>query len=309
MANRALRSCCSTGWSHPASIGAPPTTTSHRTTGSSFPISSGSGARPARPPGTGPTITSTRCSAVSTTSMSRDQSRSARIPSVRSSPSGWRQRIRNAWPASSPSVLRSTEIVLRPWPTSAEPVPWAACSSCLAVPPNTRVGLSATTVTSPPRLAAATHPGLPPPIAADSVQHTWKSYSETLERVILAAEAGTWIAAVTCPVRLVAGDRDRVVDLDFLRSIQDEHDNVIGNSGLAVTTYRSRCRTSVSMPSEKPSASACGGALRRARPSGGPLQRASPAAHRTPARRGRADRRHEQTTVQHRSRHGCAQPP
>lgn len=72
-------------------------------------------------------------------------------------------------------------------------------------------------------LAIATHPGLPPPIAADGVQHTWESYSETLERVILAAEAGTWLAAATCPVRLVAGDRDRVVDNAFLSELRTRH--------------------------------------------------------------------------------------
>lgn len=69
------------------------------------------------------------------------------------------------------------------------------------------------------KLTIVTHSGLPPPIAADGVQHTWESYSETLERVILAAEAGTWLAAVTCPVRLVAGARDRVVDRAFLSEL------------------------------------------------------------------------------------------
>ena len=76
------------------------------------------------------------------------------------------------------------------------------------------------------RLAVATHPGLPPPIAADSVQHTWDSYSETLERVILEADAPTWLASVACPVRLIAGDRDCVVDHSFLLQLRAGHPQV-----------------------------------------------------------------------------------
>ncbi len=66
------------------------------------------------------------------------------------------------------------------------------------------------------KLAELTHPGLPPAIAADGVQHSWDSYSETIDRMILANEAPTWLSQVRCPVRLVAGDRDRVADHKFL---------------------------------------------------------------------------------------------
>jgi len=76
------------------------------------------------------------------------------------------------------------------------------------------------------RLAALTHPGLPPAIAFDAVQHSWTSYSETLRLVILAAEATTWLEQVRCPVHLVAGDRDLVVDHAHLRRIADAGDNV-----------------------------------------------------------------------------------
>ena len=69
------------------------------------------------------------------------------------------------------------------------------------------------------RLAVLTHPSLPRPIAADSVQHTWQSYSETLERMILSAEAPLWLPAVQCPVQLVVGHRDSVVDRAFLRAV------------------------------------------------------------------------------------------
>ena len=76
------------------------------------------------------------------------------------------------------------------------------------------------------RIAALTHPGLPPEIAADAVQHTWASYSQTLRLVILAAEATTWLDDITCPVRLVAGDEDAVTDLAYLQHLADAHDNV-----------------------------------------------------------------------------------
>lgn len=76
------------------------------------------------------------------------------------------------------------------------------------------------------RLAVVAHPALPPAIAADAVQHTWASYSQTLERVILAADASGWLDRITCPVRLVAGDRDPVVDRRHLRHLARRHAGV-----------------------------------------------------------------------------------
>lgn len=67
------------------------------------------------------------------------------------------------------------------------------------------------------RLAVRTHPHLPPAVAADSVQHTWASYTGTVTEVVLAAEAGSWLGNIDAPVTLVAGDRDRVVDAAYLR--------------------------------------------------------------------------------------------
>lgn len=72
-------------------------------------------------------------------------------------------------------------------------------------------------------LAVLTHPGLPAAIAADGVQHTWESYSETLERVILTAEPGAWLSEVACPVTVVVGDSDRVVDHDHLSQLAARH--------------------------------------------------------------------------------------
>jgi len=75
-------------------------------------------------------------------------------------------------------------------------------------------------------LAKLTHPGLPPEVAADAVQHTWASYSQTLQLVILSAEASSWLEQVGCPVHLVAGDRDPVVDHVYLQRLAETHDNV-----------------------------------------------------------------------------------
>jgi len=66
------------------------------------------------------------------------------------------------------------------------------------------------------RLAAISHPRLPAPIAAAAVEHNWASYSRTLTRVILDAEAANWLATIEAPVQFVAGSRDPVVDRRFL---------------------------------------------------------------------------------------------
>lgn len=67
-------------------------------------------------------------------------------------------------------------------------------------------------------LAVLTHPRLPTAIAADAVEHSWTSYSQTMTRVILADGARRWVERVDVPIELVAGDRDPVVDRGFLTS-------------------------------------------------------------------------------------------
>ena len=68
------------------------------------------------------------------------------------------------------------------------------------------------------RLATWTHPSLPRPVAEDSVQHTWSSYSETLSDVLL-TDHGAWLGELTCAAHFVVGDRDRVVDVEHLRVV------------------------------------------------------------------------------------------
>lgn len=67
-------------------------------------------------------------------------------------------------------------------------------------------------------IAVLTHPSLPAPVARDSVQHTWASYRETMERIVLASH-DEWVQQVSCPVALVVGDKDRVVDHPHARSL------------------------------------------------------------------------------------------
>lgn len=69
------------------------------------------------------------------------------------------------------------------------------------------------------RVARFTHPGLPSALADDAVQHTWESYSETLDQCLLTGEPARWLSDIRAPVHLVAGDHDRVVDHEFLTEL------------------------------------------------------------------------------------------
>lgn len=62
------------------------------------------------------------------------------------------------------------------------------------------------------KLARLWRPGLPAAIVRDGVQHSWVSYSETMGRIILAADAPAWLDDVCCPIALVIGDRDPIAD-------------------------------------------------------------------------------------------------
>ena len=75
-------------------------------------------------------------------------------------------------------------------------------------------------------LAQVVMPDLPGPIAADGLQHTWPSYSETLERVILASPAHAWFERIAAPVQFVVGDRDLAMDVPYLRELAAGHSDV-----------------------------------------------------------------------------------
>ncbi len=69
-------------------------------------------------------------------------------------------------------------------------------------------------------------PDLPEPLAEDRLEHTYQSYSETLNKVILTAGASAGIGELAIPVHLVAGGADSIMDHEFLHEIATEHAHV-----------------------------------------------------------------------------------
>jgi pimeloyl-ACP methyl ester carboxylesterase len=98
------------------------------------------------------------------------------------------------------------------------PDKWAAKLACQNLC-QARPGLAA-------RLYSILRPDLPYPLVEDSTRHSWVSYSETLRRVILAAEGANWLATATSPILMVAGTEDRYLDLEYLRSLADQNSQV-----------------------------------------------------------------------------------
>lgn len=66
------------------------------------------------------------------------------------------------------------------------------------------------------RLVRLLRPGLPAPIARDTMRHTWASFSGSVTRMILAAEGASWLPEIAVPVRFVVGTRDPIPDVAFL---------------------------------------------------------------------------------------------
>ncbi len=75
-------------------------------------------------------------------------------------------------------------------------------------------------------LAQWLRPDLPEEIARDGVAHDWASYSGTLRALVLAAPGLRDLEHLSLPVRLIAGESDRVVELDLLRRIAADVPNV-----------------------------------------------------------------------------------
>lgn len=73
------------------------------------------------------------------------------------------------------------------------------------------------------RLAVLTHPRFPAAVAAASVDHSWASYSGTLEHVVVGSAASDWIDGIDAPIRVVAGADDPVVDRGHLRRLAARH--------------------------------------------------------------------------------------
>lgn len=75
-------------------------------------------------------------------------------------------------------------------------------------------------------LVRVARPGLPAPLAADRVRHSWASYHETMASLVLSAEAASWLAATSTPVTILAGERDRAMDIPFLAELAARHPHV-----------------------------------------------------------------------------------
>ncbi|MEO8265919.1 MAG: alpha/beta fold hydrolase [Ilumatobacteraceae bacterium] len=75
-------------------------------------------------------------------------------------------------------------------------------------------------------LAELSLPDLPSQIARDGVEHSWASYSETLERLVIDNAAADWLSHVTVPVVIVAGLGDPVCNHPFLQEIARSHQTV-----------------------------------------------------------------------------------
>jgi pimeloyl-ACP methyl ester carboxylesterase len=73
------------------------------------------------------------------------------------------------------------------------------------------------------RLAGHFRSDLPRALAADAVAHSWESFSETLTRVVLAAEARTWLDQTDTPIDLIVGGQDPLVDIAFLDELSHTH--------------------------------------------------------------------------------------
>lgn len=76
------------------------------------------------------------------------------------------------------------------------------------------------------KLGRVLRPELPRPLAEDRFQHTYRSYSQTLAKVVVAAGAAGWIDDVAVPIHLIAGADDDVVDPAFLRQMSESHAHV-----------------------------------------------------------------------------------
>ncbi len=76
------------------------------------------------------------------------------------------------------------------------------------------------------RLARLARPSIPTPILLDGLEHSWDSYSQTLDHLLLAAQGDGWLATVTVPVHLLVGDHDRVPDLAHLRELAGRYPGV-----------------------------------------------------------------------------------
>ena len=76
------------------------------------------------------------------------------------------------------------------------------------------------------RLAPMFEPSLPAAIAREGAQHTWASYSQSMEELILSCDARDLLAAVRRPVHIIAALDDPVPDLPLLSQLRESNHRV-----------------------------------------------------------------------------------
>lgn len=76
------------------------------------------------------------------------------------------------------------------------------------------------------RIAQWLRPDLPPEVARDGVAHDWHSYSGSLRQLVIESKGVDDLAQLQIPVRLIAGESDRVVDIELLAELAASRPNV-----------------------------------------------------------------------------------
>ncbi len=76
------------------------------------------------------------------------------------------------------------------------------------------------------RLGRVLRPELPRALAEDRFKHTYRSYSETLAKVVVSAGAAAVFHELRIPIHLVAGAQDGVVDRKFLEDLAATYDHL-----------------------------------------------------------------------------------
>jgi pimeloyl-ACP methyl ester carboxylesterase len=71
------------------------------------------------------------------------------------------------------------------------------------------------------RLAPLLRPEVPAPIARDAVDHTWYSYGQSMEHLILSTESAARVKAANRPVELMAALDDGVPDIALLNALRE----------------------------------------------------------------------------------------
>jgi pimeloyl-ACP methyl ester carboxylesterase len=64
---------------------------------------------------------------------------------------------------------------------------------------------------------------VPAVVARSALQHTWLSYSRTLQHVIFRSRVGEWLRGVTYPVLMIHGKYDRIAPFDHVLQVRDDH--------------------------------------------------------------------------------------